>query len=74
MVKKEKADEGAQVEESLDKKNTLVKFVLDQTVGAAFNIPLYFAILGTLKGQSAEYIINAIKSASDMYGVKGEHG
>jgi hypothetical protein len=53
-------------EETLDKTNTAIKFILDQTVGAAFNVPLYFAILGALKGQSADYIINAIKAVCIM--------
>lgn len=53
-------------EETLDVKNTIAKFLLDQTVGAAFNIPLYFAILGTLKGQSADHILTSIKKVRDM--------
>lgn len=52
--------------ETLDKTNTGIKFILDQTVGAAFNVPLYFAILGALKGQSTTYIINAIKAVCTM--------
>ena len=69
-VKKEKENEKPLVKESLDVKNTIAKFLLDQTVGAAFNIPLYFIILGTLKGQSLDYILNAIKTVSNVTDVE----
>jgi hypothetical protein len=62
---KEKA-EPAKQEEVLDLKNTILKFLLDQTVGAAFNIPLYFIILGTLKGQSVDHILTAVKRVSSI--------
>jgi protein Mpv17 len=45
-------------------KNTLIKFFMDQTIGAAFNIPLFIGIIGMVKGQSVETITNNIKAVS----------
>ncbi|KIW09249.1 uncharacterized protein PV09_00173 [Verruconis gallopava] len=48
--------------------NTFTKFVLDQTVGALFNIPLFIGIIGALKGQSMEHILGKIQEDSfDIY-------
>lgn len=45
----------------LDVKNTLIKFFMDQTIGASFNIPLFIGIIGMLKGQSLDMIVHAVK-------------
>lgn len=45
----------------LDIKNTAIKFALDQTVGAVFNIVLFVAGVGMLKGLSLDEIIQALK-------------
>ncbi|KAF2668904.1 hypothetical protein BT63DRAFT_424635 [Microthyrium microscopicum] len=41
--------------------NTLAKFALDQTVGAAVNIPLFLAVIGLCKGQSVADIVGTVK-------------
>jgi len=52
----------------LSVKNTLIKFVMDQTIGAAFNIPLFIGIIGMVKGQSVDKINHSIKTDFiDMY-------
>jgi len=45
----------------LDVKNTIIKFVMDQTVGAAFNIPLFIGIIGMVKGQSVDRIVSTVQ-------------
>jgi hypothetical protein len=45
-------------------RNTLVKFATDQTVGAAFNIPLFLAVIGATKGQSQQMILQNIQEVS----------
>jgi protein Mpv17 len=45
----------------LDVKNTALKFLLDQTAGAAFNIPLFIGIIGMLKGQNGDQILAAVR-------------
>ncbi|TLD23530.1 integral membrane protein [Venturia nashicola] len=47
-------------------KNTLIKFALDQTLGAAVNIPLFIVIIGVVKGQSMNTITNNVKAVSLM--------
>jgi protein Mpv17 len=44
--------------------NTLLKFLADQTLGAAFNIPLFLATVGLAKGQSTDQIVSAIQRVS----------
>lgn len=46
----------------LDLKNTLIKFTLDQTVGASFNIPLFLAVIGLCRGQNQDQILSAIQN------------
>jgi hypothetical protein len=48
-------------EQVLDVKNTVIKFLMDQTVGAAFNIPLFIGIIGMLKRQSMDQILTTIQ-------------
>lgn len=52
-------------------KNTLVKFVLDQTLGAAVNIPLFIGIIGMVKGQSVDTITNNVKTVSILVTIIG---
>ncbi|TID16014.1 integral membrane protein [Venturia nashicola] len=47
-------------------KNTLIKFALDQTLGAAVNIPLFIVIIGVVKGRSMNTITNNVKAVSLM--------
>jgi protein Mpv17 len=58
-----------QKEKVLDIKNTVSKFLLDQTVGAAFNIPLFIGIIGMLKGQGGDQIWSGIQRVRQQ-----EHG
>jgi protein Mpv17 len=61
---KEKKGEEKSSKKDLDVKNTLIKFAIDQTVGAAFNIPLFLAIIGSCRGQSTDQILSAIQNVS----------
>jgi hypothetical protein len=54
----------------LDVKNTLVKFGLDQTVGAAFNIPIFISTIGALKGLGWEAIVSNIQRVGCVLSVE----
>jgi protein Mpv17 len=45
----------------IDIKNTVIKFALDQTLGATFNTVLFIAGIGALKGMGTNGIIQSIK-------------
>jgi protein Mpv17 len=47
--------------QGLNVTNTLAKFALDQSIGALINIPLFIGIMGMLKGQSVDQIINTVQ-------------
>lgn len=47
-----------------DVKNTLIKFAMDQTVGAAINIPLFLVTIGAVKGQGLEQILDTVRRVS----------
>jgi protein Mpv17 len=47
-----------------DVKNTLIKFAMDQSVGAAFNIPIFLATIGAVKGQGWEQILDTVRRVS----------
>jgi hypothetical protein len=49
-----------------DVKNIVIKFLMDQTVGAAINIPLFLGTIGAVKGQSVDYIVNTIREVSSL--------
>jgi protein Mpv17 len=63
---KEKKKAGKPVEEKkvVNVQNILIKFVFDQTIGAAFNIPLFLASIGLAKGQGVDQIISTIQKVS----------
>jgi hypothetical protein len=42
-------------------RNTVIKFALDQTLGATFNTIFFIAGIGALKGKSTDKIIESIK-------------
>lgn len=44
----------------LDIRNTVVKFVLDQSLSATTNTMLFIVVLGLIKGQSLEYIEDSV--------------
>lgn len=48
----------------LDVKNTAIKFLLDLTVGAVFNIFLFVACVGMFKGLSLGEIVEALQEDS----------
>lgn len=58
---KENEKSPVQKKGGLDIKNTLIKFGLDQSIGAGINIPLFIGIMGALKGQSMDMIVNLVK-------------
>ena len=45
----------------IDFKNTVIKFALDQTLGATFNTIFFIAGIGALKGMGTKRIIESIK-------------
>jgi hypothetical protein len=47
--------------QGLDVTNTLAKFALDQTIGALINIPMFIGIMGMLKGESIDQIVNTVQ-------------
>jgi protein Mpv17 len=49
------------VKEVTDYKNIAIKFALDQTVGAVFNIVLFIAGIGALKGEAGHRILGSIR-------------
>jgi hypothetical protein len=62
VAEKVKGDEKAVEKKSgLSITNTLAKFALDQTVGALINIPLFIGIMGMLKGQSVDQIVETVQ-------------
>jgi hypothetical protein len=48
----------------LDVRNTVIKFVLDQSLSATTNTMLFIVVLGLIKGQSIGYIRGAISTVS----------
>jgi len=49
-------------ESKLNIRNTLLKFGIDQTLGAAFNIPLFIATLGFVKNHGVQTILASIQN------------
>jgi hypothetical protein len=49
----------------LDIRNTVIKFVLDQSLSATTNTMLFIVVLGLIKGQSFEYIRAAVVTVSN---------
>lgn len=49
------------VKEVTDYKNIAIKFALDQTVGAVFNIVLFIVGIGALKGEGRQHILASIR-------------
>ena len=66
-----KAGKPVEAKKAVNVQNILIKFVCDQTIGAAFNIPLFLASIGLAKGQGVDQIINTIQKVStpSSYGV-----
>jgi protein Mpv17 len=58
---KSKGGQVPETKKALDIQNTLIKFVCDQTIGAAFNIPLFLVSIGIAKGQGVNQIIETIR-------------
>jgi len=54
-------EKGVEKPAGLDIQNTLIKFALDQTVGAGVNIPLFIGIMGLLKGHSVHQIVGTVQ-------------
>jgi len=47
---------------TLNKQNTLIKFLLDQTLGALFNTIVFIAGMAALKGQDYADIVQAVRA------------
>lgn len=63
-IKEKKGEKPKEQKTKLNVTNTFIKFVMDQTVGALINIPMFLAAIGFAKGQSTEHIVNTIKAVS----------
>ncbi|KAF1809129.1 hypothetical protein P152DRAFT_170353 [Eremomyces bilateralis CBS 781.70] len=61
----------SQTTKRLNVKNTIIKFVLDQTVGAAVNIAMFIGGIGTIKGRSSEEIMSSLKNDSFPFYMAG---
>jgi hypothetical protein len=61
---KKKAGKPVEAKKAVNVQNILIKFVCDQTIGAAFNIPLFLASIGLAKGQGVDQIISTIQKVS----------
>lgn len=48
----------------LDVTNTLIKFSLDQTLGALYNTVIFLAVMQALKGESAEAVWGVVRRVS----------
>ena len=60
-TKEKKTGKPASEKKTLDVRNTVIKFIIDQTIGAVINIPLFLATIGAAKGQSLDQILTAIQ-------------
>jgi hypothetical protein len=58
---KEQSEKPVAKKQGLNVTNTLAKFALDQTIGALINIPLFIGVMGMLKGQSVDQIVNTVQ-------------
>jgi protein Mpv17 len=61
---KKKAGKPVEVKKAVNIQNILIKFVCDQTIGAAFNIPIFLASIGLAKGQGVDQIVSTIQKVS----------
>jgi hypothetical protein len=61
---KKKAGKPVEVKKAVNVQNILIKFVCDQTIGAAFNIPIFLASIGLAKGQGVDQIVSTIQKVS----------
>jgi len=65
---KKKAGKPVEAKKAVNVQNILIKFVCDQTIGAAFNIPIFLASIGLAKGQGVDQIVSTIqKDALSIY-------
>lgn len=62
---KTKGEELLREHGQLDIRNTIIKFVLDQSLSATTNTVLFIVVLGAIKGQSFEYIEASLYEVSD---------
>jgi protein Mpv17 len=58
---KTKGGQAVEAKKVVNIQNILIKFVCDQTIGAAFNIPLFLASIGLAKGQGVDQILSTIQ-------------
>jgi protein Mpv17 len=58
---KESSEKPVAKKQGLNITNTLAKFILDQSVGALINIPLFIGVMGMLKGQNVDQIVNTVQ-------------
>jgi len=59
-------------EQKLDKKNTAIKFALDQTVGATVNNILFLGLISALRGRSLVGCVQKIAEVGLAYGIYDE--
>jgi len=63
---------GVEVEKKLNVKNTLIKFTLDQTVGAVWNVACFLGLTRFLQGVPIEDCFRAIRQVCENLHMVGE--
>ncbi|KAJ9257846.1 hypothetical protein DTO212C5_8822 [Paecilomyces variotii] len=61
-TKDEKSTRDGQKRSGLNVKNTVIKVLLDQTVGAAWNTVLFLTTMSILRGQDYDSVVDSIKT------------
>jgi len=57
-------DKAVQAKGKTNVKNTMIKFLLDQTVGALFNVIAFIAGIGAMKGKGSSQIVEDVTTVS----------
>ena len=65
---KKNGDVKSEEKETLSVTNTIAKFVLDQSIGAAFNTLLSITMINLFRGAGYDKIVAAVQRVSDLTG------
>jgi len=66
---------GVEVEKKLNLQNTLIKFTLDQTIGAVWNVACFLGLTRFLQGVPIEECFRAIREVCEvLFMVRGQSG
>lgn len=61
---KARLEKGGRKTSYISKKNIVVKFILDQTLGSGVNTLLYFVVMGLIKGSGWRRILEDVQMVS----------